>query len=118
MDALLQRSVNGSLAAPPSSPQDGDCYCISAPATDAWHGREGQLAVHLAGDWQYVSPAQGSLIYDRTLGQYLHLDGQWQTASLPQAATGGSNIDAEARALLAQVIDALAKLGLVAAHPA
>lgn len=118
LDGLLQRSINGSLSTPPPSAEEGDCFRIAGPATDAWQGREGQLALRLGGDWHYVSPAQGSLIYDRAIGQYLHLGDEWHAASVPQAATGGIIIDAEARALLAQVIDALGKLGLVAAHPA
>jgi hypothetical protein len=62
-------------------------------------------------------PQQGSLLFDRMLGRFVCFDGAWQQASLPAMASGGTVVDAEARDLLAQVIDALAKLGLVAADP-
>ncbi len=62
-------------------------------------------------------PENGCLVFDRTLGQMVRFDGAWQAANVPSHAIGGTVIDAEARALLAQVIDALAKLGLVARQP-
>ncbi len=117
IDALWPHSVLGSLSAPPAAPQDGDCYRIAAPAQGAWAGKEDQLAVHIGGAWHLITPPMGAMVFDRGAGQYLHFNGTWQSASLPAAATAGAVIDAEARALLAQVIDALAKLGLVARHP-
>ena len=33
------------LATPPLSPADGDTYIVAASATDAWAGKDGQLAV-------------------------------------------------------------------------
>lgn len=118
IDGLMMRSVAGALSAPPQAPQDGECYRIAAPATGAWVGRENQLALAIAGDWHFVRPSRGNLLFDRSLEQFIVFDGAWQRASLPPAATTGTTVDAEARALLAQVIDALAKLGLVATEPA
>lgn len=113
IDALLQQSINGTLAAPPPDPQEGDCYRIAAPASGTWEEHEDKLALHLGGDWQFIVPIVGGTFYDRTLQQHLHFDGEWQSSTVPETAVGGAIIDAEARALLAQVIDALAKLGLV-----
>ena len=118
IDGLMMRSVAGALSAPPQAPQDGECYRIAAPATGAWVGRENQLALAIAGDWHFVRPSRGNLLFDRSLEQFIVFDGDWQRASLPPAAATGTTVDAEARALLAQVIDALAKLGLVATEPA
>lgn len=118
IDALLGRSVVAALATPPPSPQDGDCYRIGATATGAWSGRENQLAIAIGGDWHFIVPVIGSLLFDQALGQFMRFDGAWKTASLPPSAIGGATVDIEARALLSQVIDALAKLGLVALRPA
>ena len=87
-------------------------------AGGAWEGKDNQLAIRLGGSWHFIVPTPGLAIYDRANGQHLHFKDEWQSASLPSQATGGATIDAEARALLAQVIDALAKLGLVARQPA
>lgn len=118
IDALIGRSVLAALTAPPPSAQDGDCYRIGAPATGVWSGRENHLAIAIGGDWHFIVPVIGSLLFDQTLGQFMQFDGSWQAASLPSSATGGATVEMEARALLAQVIDALAKLGLVALRPA
>jgi hypothetical protein len=118
IDALLGRSVVAALATPPPSAQDGDCYRIAALATGAWSGRENQLAIAIGGDWHFIVPAIGSLLFDQALGQFIQFDGAWQATSVPPSAVGGATVDMEARALLAQVIDAIAKLGLVALRPA
>lgn len=118
LDGMIGRTVVCALTAPPQAAQDGACYRIAAPATGNWAGREDQLAIAIGGDWHFITPEQGFLVFDRGLGQFVIYDGMWQTAGLPAAATGGAVVDAEARALLAQVIDALAKLGLVASTPA
>ena len=73
--------------------------------------------MRLGGSWHFVNPVEGATLYDRAMGQCIHYDGVWHAVTLPAAATGGPTIDTEARALLAQVIDALAELGLVARQP-
>lgn len=118
IDALIGQSAVAGLAEPPADPQPGACYRILATAGGAWAGRENQLALAIGGDWHFVVPRQGSLIFDRALGQFVLFDDGWQLASLPPTASGGAVVDTEARALLAQVIDALTKLGLVAQQPA
>lgn len=89
-----------------------------AAASGAWEGKDDQLAIRLGGSWHFIVPPPGLTIHDQASGQHLHFKDGWQSASLPGQATGGATVDAEARALLAQVIDALAKLGLVARQPA
>lgn len=118
VDALMGRAVAGIFPAPPASVPEGTCYLVGPGATGAWAGRENQLALAIGGDWHFVVPESGWQFFDRGRGQWVHFDGAWQAADLPAAANGGAVIDAEARALLAQIIDALAKLGLVAVHPA
>ncbi|MGY6638405.1 MAG: DUF2793 domain-containing protein [Erythrobacter sp.] len=118
LDALASRTIVASLASPPADPHEGDCFRVVAPAVDGWADREDCLALRVGGDWHFIAPQQGMMIHDASQKQCLHFDSSWHSASLPAGATGGASIDAEARALLAQVIDALAKLGLVATQPA
>jgi hypothetical protein len=47
-----------------------------------------------------------------------HYHGGWHAIPLPAAATDRAFIDAKTQALLAQVIDAIIKLGLVTRQPA
>ena len=71
MDANLKRlgaivglSVKDrDLTAPPSGPTDGDRYIIPAGATGYWSGKTGQIAVWIAGAWEYYVPKVGWLAY-------------------------------------------------------
>ncbi|MFN4003776.1 MAG: DUF2793 domain-containing protein [Hylemonella sp.] len=71
MDANLKRlgaivglSVKDrDLTAPPASPANGDRYIIPAGATGAWSGKTGQIAVHIAGSWEYHAPQVGWVAY-------------------------------------------------------
>lgn len=118
IDGLLQKTINGADTSPPTDNEEGDCYLVLSPAEDAWEGRENQLALFIGGAWQFITPLAGTMVFDRSLGQRRCFDEAWQSVNLPEQATGGAVVDAEARALLAQVIDALTKLRLVATHPA
>lgn len=71
MDANLKRlgaivglSVKDrDLTAPPASPTEGDRYIIPAGATGAWAGKTDQIAVRIAGAWEYHAPQIGWLAY-------------------------------------------------------
>ena len=51
------------LTTPPASPVDGDRYIIPAAATGVWAGKTNQIAVRLAGAWEYYTPKVGWLCY-------------------------------------------------------
>jgi len=60
LDALVSLSViSRTLATPPASPAEGDRYIVASGATDAWAGGEGDIAIHLNGGWDLVSPSAG-----------------------------------------------------------
>lgn len=71
MDANLKRlgaivglSVKDrDLTAPPASPTNGDRYIVPSGATGAWSGKTGQIAVRIAGAWEYHVPQVGWLAY-------------------------------------------------------
>ncbi|AOS78341.1 DUF2793 domain-containing protein [Calidifontimicrobium sp. SYSU G02091] len=71
MDANLKRlgaivglSVKDrDLTAPPASPAEGERYIIPASATGAWAGKIDQIAVRIAGAWEYHAPQVGWLAY-------------------------------------------------------
>jgi hypothetical protein len=117
LDALAFRTIEASLTSPPADPVEGSCYRVLSPAAGPWAGREDALAALIGGDWHYITPPKGAMVHDLSENTCLYFDNGWQSSSLPASATGGATIDAEARALLSQVIDALAKLGLVAQQP-
>jgi hypothetical protein len=66
LNQLVQAGVvDKDLAAPPSSPADEALYIVGASATDAWAGRDGQLAYWLvtAGAWQFITPKEGFFLH-------------------------------------------------------
>jgi hypothetical protein len=113
IDVLLQPSVAASLYAPPSEAVDGAAYRILSPSSGSWTDREGQLAVRIAGHWQFIAPTAGMRIYDQAEDRWLCYRGEWLAAELPGEVQGGTVIDYEARALLTQIINVLSELGLV-----
>jgi hypothetical protein len=51
------------LTTPPASPAEGDRYIVPAGATGAWAGKTSQIAVHIAGTWEFHDPKVGWLAY-------------------------------------------------------
>lgn len=60
LDALLFLAVaSRSVTSPPPTPADGERYLVRTPATGAWAGHEGELAVASDGGWRYFQPRDG-----------------------------------------------------------
>jgi hypothetical protein len=114
LDAVQMRTVKASQSVPPALPIDSDCYRVKAPATGAWAGREDRVAVRIAGDWHYVEPVQGMTLFDQAADSMLIYRSGWKLAVAPALPAGGSAIDAEARAALGAVIQALKEVGILA----
>ncbi len=107
IDALLHPVVQAQLAAPPTagSAEDGKCWLISESATGIWNGRDGQIARWSGGSWRYLVPAQGMSVVNIALNKRsFYIDGQWVAGDAISGPTGGSVIDAEARAALTAIL--------------
>ena len=134
IDMLLEASVEGApIAAPPASPQIGQCWIIAGGATGVWAGQEDSIAGWTAGGWRFLTPQPGTRVWDKTAGLWRHWNGSiWGDGSLPAAAlvvggeqvvgqrqpaipspSGGTTIDAEARAAIGSLIVALETHGLI-----
>jgi hypothetical protein len=114
LDAVHPRAVRASQPAPPASPAEGDCFRVTAPASGLWAGHADSLAVLVAGDWHFISPAEGMVIFDRARDHLLVFRAEWAQAIIPALPVGGSVIDVEARAALAALVGALQGIGLLA----
>lgn len=65
MDIVLQAvALDKDLTAPPSDPEDGDCYIVAATATGDWAGKDLHLAQWFAdtGTWEFAAPVKGYLV--------------------------------------------------------
>lgn len=115
VDALMHCTIEAETADPPAFPVDGDNWLIAAPATGAWAGEEGRIACRQAGNWIFVSPRDGLRVFDRQRGQELFFVAGWNVPAAPVNPTGGVNVDAEARAAIAEVVAVLRATGLIPA---
>lgn len=112
LDALLGRTVEASLASPPSAPADGARYRITAGASGDWTGREDDLAVWIGGAWEFFSPVDGMQVFDRSEQILYFFSDSWAVAAEPAAPTGGATVDTEARAAIAILTEALRTAGI------
>lgn len=111
-DALLHCAIEGETAAPPADPADGACWLVGAPAADAWAGQEGRLACRQAGNWLFVTPRDGMRLLDRATGQERRFFGTWRMAAGIVEPNGGTIVDVQARAAIAQIVAGLREAGI------
>jgi hypothetical protein len=134
LDAALHPAVEEAPRAdPPGTPAIGQCWIVGAGATGVWTGREDQMAAWTEGGWRFVSPMPGMLVWNIDPGYWLHWSGSgWSDGELIASAlmiagqqvvgprlaevpspSGGTTIDAEARAAIDSVIATLKSHGLI-----
>lgn len=112
-DALLHPAIEGEANDPPATPQPGETWLVGAAPTGAWADHAGALASHQAGTWVFAAPRDGVRVLDRAAGQDVRYAGGWQRAVAPGEPTGGTTVDAEARAAIAGLIAALVAGGIL-----
>jgi hypothetical protein len=131
---LVGGCVEGPAQAdPPSSPAIGAAYIVGAGATGAWSGKTDQIAAWTSGGWRFIRPFEGLQLLDRstqTISAYR--SGSWELGIVRATAlkigglqvvgarqgtiaapSGGTVVDAQARASIASILSALQAHGLV-----
>jgi len=115
-DALLHPAIEGEADVPPPAPAEGECWLVAATPSGAWAGQAGRLACLAAGNWLFATPRDGLRVLDRASGQEIRFRNGWQRPATPTEPTGGTTVDAEARAAIAELVAALVAGGLLAAN--
>lgn len=106
---------------PPASPVVGQAYVVGDQPTGDWFGHVRAIAGFSPGGWRFVAAAEGMRVIVRSSGVEARVrGGAWETGVGPRLAavaapTGGTTVDAEARAAIASLIDRLVAHGLIAA---
>jgi hypothetical protein len=113
VDALLHAAVEGEADDPPASPAEGESWLVGATPSGAWADRAGRLASFQTGAWLFVEPREGMRVHDLSTGQSLLFRGGWQRPATPSAPAGGSTVDNEARAAIAELVDILVASGIL-----
>jgi hypothetical protein len=111
-DALLHCAIEGEASEPPETPENGSNWLVGAAATGEWAGREGALACRQSGNWIFIIPRDGLRVLDRSTGQDRRYLGGWKIAEEAVEPSGGSTVDAEARAAISHLIAALKVAGI------
>ena len=112
LDMLLHPMIEAILSSPPASPEAGACYIVGAEPGDEWTGKEGSIAGWIDGQWTFVAPNNGLIVYDRqTAGSLVYRDG-WVRHQAPSLPSGGSTIDTEARDAIEELVAILRQHGV------
>jgi hypothetical protein len=86
---------------------------VASGATGEWAGQDGKLAAWQSGSWLLTTPSDGMRVFDRSTGQLLLYRDGWQRPAAPALPSGGSVVDAEARAAIADLVATLAEAGIL-----
>lgn len=115
LDALLAPEVVAiAVDTPPASPAIGQCWAVGEAPTGQWAGQARRLAIASDGGWRFASMPLGASVKIAGTGELAALRSTgWTRAPLVNAASGGSTVDAECRAALSNLINALADAGLI-----
>ena len=112
-DALLHAAIEGEGDIPPTTPQDGECWLVGPSPSGEWAGRADMIACRQLGSWLFVTPRDGMRLLDRAAGQDRRYRGGWRISQEPAEPIGGTNVDAEARTAISQLIAALRDAGIL-----
>lgn len=118
LDAWVQAAVEDrDLTAAPGSPAEGALWIVGTAATGDWTGRDGQLAQFIGGAWAFHVPQSGYAVWLKDENRQARHDGAAWVVTAPAAAiadaSGGSTVDAEARAALNALLAACRAAGIV-----
>lgn len=67
-----------------------------------------------SGNWLFFAPRDGMRVLDKSSGQEIRYHAGWKSAVRPAAPAGGATVDAEARAAIAALLEALTAAGVFA----
>ena len=115
IDGLMHCAVEGISQNPPASSVDGEAWLVDSTPGNSWVDHGGKLALFQGGNWLFVAPSEGMTVYDKSTGQFARYDGAWRKGAAIALPQGGTTADQEARAAIAELVDALIEAGIVPA---
>ncbi|MES2986902.1 MAG: DUF2793 domain-containing protein [Pseudomonadota bacterium] len=135
--ARIDLTLHGNICAvgeeiPPEDPVPGQCWILGNAPTGDWNGHAMEVAGWTEGGWRFVSPCEGMRLWlGLDTGFATFSGGEWRTGEEygrvlvdglqiigPRGAaivepSGGVTVDAEARATILAVLNAMREHGLV-----
>ena len=94
IDAALQLTVlDNTVSTPPVDPVEGDCYLIPFGASGDWSGRQNDIAIQIAGGWEFFRPEPGWRLHNLALGSSMTWDGvTWLIGDAAMSQNGAALI--------------------------
>ena len=114
VDALLHTAIEGIADAPPSNPDDGECWLVSETPVGDWAGSANMLAAYSSGVWQLILPSDGMRVFDKSADQMRLYTGTWEKPNEPTLPQGGTVVDSEARQAITDLIETLREARILA----
>ncbi|NQY59258.1 DUF2793 domain-containing protein [Cognatishimia sp.] len=84
LDIAVQLVVQSrSLMAPPAADAEGNRHIVAAPATGAWAGHDGEIAIYEGGAYWFIAPLPGwrAYVLDEAATATLSQSSVWETGS-------------------------------------
>jgi hypothetical protein len=133
LDLFVQgAAVAMGVDAPPADPVPGTCWIVGAAPSGAWVGHAHAIAGWTKAGWIFANPREGTRVWlDANSGSALFSRGEWRLGEMHGKVfvegdqvvgirgepivepTGGTTVDAEARAAIVSVLEALRAHGLI-----
>ena len=134
LDVLVAGAVEeGPRSDPPASPLVGTAFIVGSAPTGAWAGKPQCVAAYTEGGWRFIPAVDGMDLYvksnetsaafragaweiGRVRASQVMVNGQQVVGprgAAIAAATGGTSVDTEARATIAEVLGVLRDHGLI-----
>jgi len=133
LDIAVQAAVAGTgVDTPPALPSPGACWLIGSAPTGVWAGHAHEVAGWTSSGWIFVPPREGMQLWLGSIGGNARfLDGEWHFGKTHGKVfvegdqvvgsrgesiaepSGGSMVDAEARAAIVSVLEAMRTHGLI-----
>ena len=133
LDVLVAGAVEELRDDPPSAPMVGTAFIVGDAPSGEWAGKGRCVAAYSAGGWRFISAVDGLRVYVKAVETIaVFRTGIWEVGKLRCSeilvagqqviggrglgvalASGGSTIDVEARAAIAEILDRLRTHGLI-----
>lgn len=113
VDFLLHPAIEIESDAPPTNPEEGQCWLVGSNPTAEWASQSGNSAGWISGTWLSAAPQEGMRMFDKSTKQVIFFANCWQRLAAPAIPNGGQIADVEARAAIGDLVETLRNAGIV-----
>ena len=113
MDAVLHPAIEGEITEAPPAPTAGECWLVADAATGIFADHVASLAYFDGRQWSFMAPVTGMAVYDKSAAVLRRYADNWSQPVYLQPPVSGATVDAEARAVIVALLQALEGLSVL-----